>query len=134
MGSLAGRLTTGGAFSVIPRVRTRMRNARAITVISPPSAKRLVAPDYFGTTVWSPPVVPGGRIIGMAPCDGGVGTRIAGSTAGGCNVPFCRESLSLRVVLPDVPPARPPGVICSGGGCDALGGATCGGASCGGAA
>ena len=72
--------------------------------------------------------------MGMVPCDCGVGTRIAGSTAGGCTVPFCHESLSLRVVLPDVPPARPPGAICSGGGCDTLGGATGGGASCGGAA
>ena len=35
--------------------------------------------------------------------------------------------------MPDVPPARPPGAICSGGGWDALGGATGGGAACGGA-
>jgi hypothetical protein len=69
----------------------------------------------------------------MAPCDCGVGTRIAGSTVGGCNVPRCRDSLSLRVVLPGVPAARPAGAIRSGGGCDALGGATGGGASCGGA-
>ena len=71
----------------------------------------------------SPSVVPGQRIVGMVPCGGGGGggTRIAGSTARGCNITFCRESLSLSAVLPDVPPARPPGAICSGGGCDELG-------------
>ena len=79
------------------------------------------------------PRVPGGGITGMALCGCGGGMRIAGSPAGGCNVPCWRDSLSLRVLSPGVPAARPPGAICSGGGCGALGGATCGCASCGGA-
>ena len=91
-------------------------------------ARRLPAPDYFGTTFWLPPGVPGGGITGIVPCDRGVGAWIPGSTDGGCNVPCCRDSLSLRCVSPS---ARSAGAIFSGGGDGALGGATGGVVSCG---
>src|SRR5215472_6004887 len=56
-----------------------------------------------------------------------------GSTTGGFSVPCCWDSLSLRGVFRGVPGVRSAGAICSGGGCDALGGASCGCVCCGGA-
>lgn len=95
------------------------------------------ARHYFGTTCWLPPGEPGGGITGMVPwvCAGG-STAIPGSTPrGGCSVPCCCASLSLKVGFLDVT-SFPAGAICSGGGDGALGGAigvgvTPGGAGCG---
>jgi hypothetical protein len=54
--------------------------------------------DYFGTTCWLPPGVPGGGITGMLPSPRcGSGLWMPGSIAGGCRVPRCCDSLSLRV-------------------------------------
>ena len=63
---------------------------------------------------------------------GGTGTWIPGSTDGGFSVPCCCDSLSLSVLLPAAG-VRSAGAISSGGGCEALGGATGGCVSCGGA-
>ena len=59
---------------------------------------------YLGTTVWLPPGVPGGGITGIVPwLFGGSGAWMPGSTVGGCNVPSCCDSRSLRLPLPTVP-------------------------------
>jgi hypothetical protein len=65
-------------------------------------AIRRARSDYFGTTVWLSPGVPGGGITGMVPAQWDrSGVWMAGSTAaGGFSVPYCRDSRSLRVVLP----------------------------------
>jgi hypothetical protein len=58
--------------------------------------------DYFGTTVWSPPGVPGGGITGMVSCtwDRSAAWMPGSTAAGGFSVPCCCDSRSLRVVLP----------------------------------
>jgi hypothetical protein len=75
-----------------------------------------------------PPGLPGGGITGIAPCPlDGKGALMPGSTDGGCSVPCCFDSRSLSVSplwALFVPGVVSCGAICSGGGWDALGGAS----------
>ncbi len=57
------------------------------------------------------------------PLDGN-GALMPGSTDGGCSVPCCLDSRSLSVSALCVPVVVPCGAITSGGGWDALGGAS----------
>ncbi len=73
---------------------------------------------YFGTTVGSPPGLPGGRITGIVPVAGGRITGELPPVTGGATTPLSGIGVSLRGVVKPCSPPAPGGNVrgstCSG--------------------